>query len=846
MAHHPNVPMSYPMAADQVREDLRKRFPKGTSTLELIKAGLRTATTRAASASPWKVGDTISFQDDPTVYRVTSKGLPEFNKDPEAWAKKEGWDPAAIRRDPKLLQQATKIGAVQTTFEPVDKADAPVKSVVNPTQTELNKYWALGAANPKKLSSDRPKIIKSMIRRLIKNGDVRPEAADMLGVLVVHAHDMILDRDRGESPRALRKVVDTQYLVGGIRAAEGKDEEEVAKSARTSERLGRTRGSNESTIDPELEDMVKKSLSGKSGQAYANKIQKQAMGRGEIPFAPEKRTDPVPSVSGDTSYATTDPMEERIAGETSRAAISRKKVQRRAPEKDTPPLQGPRQAPRVVAKYLQPDKTSEGKVFTAKDVGSKAFSKTRDEKGNLKPLVKRFDNTGRVQTARIDKAIAAFYRLGDVGSWEGSKLEDHLTMSQGKDKTKPIRNNNGDIYDYERLDYTVSDQVKAENATQYNREIGKRFGEYEGFKSDDPSKEPSFIFEGGPGEEPRPVLIKKGKNKGKQATYPNRSAERKQASKTREESKSLGETSDADVARIKREKRAEPLKITAEDKSPGRVIKEGPAKGKVPERVQPIKRVKASREDVEPPEFIDYVTSPTRDLKTPEKQSRFKQLVDEALANKNKYGKDKSKVRPIGANTLTAQEYKAVYAQVVQEFEDKNMRGMEQGPDPIVEVVKPGLKTLRTKSKEINLERTSKKRRKVSAKKEEARRVEAEDRARIEGVRADLDPRLLDEPVALPPAKAAERQPTHLRVLRLSDIAPRTRLSDEPPTPPTRIKVASDARGISGKESIQRDIANRRARAIRVQTREEWNRQNPGKGIKIRKGLRQRFKVGVR
>ena len=127
MAHHPNVPMSYKMAPDQLRKDLRERFPKGTSTLELIKAGLRTATTRAASMSPWKVGDTISFEGDPTIYRVTSRGLPEFNKDPEAWAKKEGWDPEAIRRDPKLLQQATKVGAVQTTFERVDKADEPVK-----------------------------------------------------------------------------------------------------------------------------------------------------------------------------------------------------------------------------------------------------------------------------------------------------------------------------------------------------------------------------------------------------------------------------------------------------------------------------------------------------------------------------------------------------------------------------------------------------------------------------------------------------------------------------------------------------------------------------------------------
>jgi hypothetical protein len=174
------------------------------------------------------------------------------------------------------------------------------------------------------------------------------------------------------------------------------------------------------------------------------------------------------------------------------------------------------------------------------------------------------------------------------------------------------------------------------------------------------------------------------------------------------------------------------------------------------------------------------------------------------------------------------------------------MRGMEQGPDPIVEVVKPGLKTLRTKSKEINLERTSKKRRKVSAKKEEARRVEAEDRARIKDVKADIDPRLLDEPVELPPAKAAEREPQRVRVKRLSDIAPRTRLSDELPTPPTRMKVAGEARGISGKESIQRYIADKRAKIMRVQTREEWNRQNPGKGIKIRKGLRQRFKVGAR
>ena len=50
--------------------------------------------------------------------------------------------------------------------------------------------------------------------------------------------------------------------------------------------------------------------------------------------------------------------------------------------------------------------------------------------------------------------------------------------------------------------------------------------------------------------------------------------------------------------------------------------------------------------------------------------------------------------------------------------------------------------------------------------------------------KAGLSPRILAEPTDLPEGTAAEPEPTHLRVLRKSDIARRVRVSDAPPAAP--------------------------------------------------------------
>ena len=50
--------------------------------------------------------------------------------------------------------------------------------------------------------------------------------------------------------------------------------------------------------------------------------------------------------------------------------------------------------------------------------------------------------------------------------------------------------------------------------------------------------------------------------------------------------------------------------------------------------------------------------------------------------------------------------------------------------------------------------------------------------------KAGLSPRILAEPTDLPEGRAAEPEPTHLRVLRKSDIARRVRVSDAPPAAP--------------------------------------------------------------
>lgn len=102
---------------------------KDTTTLDLVKSGKRTGTTRSYPLG--KVGDIITFEGQPEKYKIT--GVEQLTadkiKDPawiKKWSEKEQWTPEAFK---KLLEKGTTVkeGSWQTTFEKVEgieKTDA--------------------------------------------------------------------------------------------------------------------------------------------------------------------------------------------------------------------------------------------------------------------------------------------------------------------------------------------------------------------------------------------------------------------------------------------------------------------------------------------------------------------------------------------------------------------------------------------------------------------------------------------------------------------------------------------------------------------------------------------------
>jgi hypothetical protein len=105
--------------------------------------------------------------------------------------------------------------------------------------------------------------------------------------------------------------------------------------------------------------------------------------------------------------------------------------------------------------------------------------------------------------------------------------------------------------------------------------------------------------------------------------------------------------------------------------------------------------------------------------------------------------------------------------------------------------------------------------------------------------KAGLSPKILEEPTDLPEGRAAEREPQRVRVMRLSDIAPRTRLSDEQPTPPTRVKVSGDAQGLTSEQAFRKYKDEQKLRVKQARFR----RANQGLLEKVRAGIKKRFKV---
>jgi hypothetical protein len=123
------VPMSYMMPAGSLRSDLAAQYPDGTSTMNLILEGHRTATTRRPFAA---VGQEISFPGSPHTYRVTAINDVDLAS-PEGranWERLEGWNLAHIEADPRLRNQVYSPNVKQTVFERVGQA--PVSAATTP------------------------------------------------------------------------------------------------------------------------------------------------------------------------------------------------------------------------------------------------------------------------------------------------------------------------------------------------------------------------------------------------------------------------------------------------------------------------------------------------------------------------------------------------------------------------------------------------------------------------------------------------------------------------------------------------------------------------------------------
>lgn len=109
--------MDFFMENAQLRPDLRDRYPRGVSTLTLIRDGIRTGTTRSFALG--RVGELVVLHSarDPTdkevVVRIvgTEKLSIRTREQMEAWSAKEGWSIEHLQSSPHLWSEW------QTSFE---------------------------------------------------------------------------------------------------------------------------------------------------------------------------------------------------------------------------------------------------------------------------------------------------------------------------------------------------------------------------------------------------------------------------------------------------------------------------------------------------------------------------------------------------------------------------------------------------------------------------------------------------------------------------------------------------------------------------------------------------------
>ena len=124
------LPMYYKMPPEGVRADLRSSYPEGVTTAQLMKDGLRKATTRNKFG---EIGDTFEVGGDKyiiTEIRKVDLTTPEGKR---AWANLEGWDADfAMKKYPNQV----KTGATQTVFKKVEPPAEPAPV------TSKNKFYA--------------------------------------------------------------------------------------------------------------------------------------------------------------------------------------------------------------------------------------------------------------------------------------------------------------------------------------------------------------------------------------------------------------------------------------------------------------------------------------------------------------------------------------------------------------------------------------------------------------------------------------------------------------------------------------------------------------------------------
>lgn len=114
-----NIRMTYKIPVIGLREDLRPIYPNGTSTLQLILDGYRTATTRSYSCG--NIGELIQFEHTNVSFIVTNvyrlRDTPG-GFDWKRWSDLEGWCSDYIQNDIKLKEQCNQ-DAYQTVFKRV-------------------------------------------------------------------------------------------------------------------------------------------------------------------------------------------------------------------------------------------------------------------------------------------------------------------------------------------------------------------------------------------------------------------------------------------------------------------------------------------------------------------------------------------------------------------------------------------------------------------------------------------------------------------------------------------------------------------------------------------------------